>query len=319
MQPLTLFKRPAAVSVVAASVMIFSSQAQAQDITRNPAQSMPQPREVSKVEAQELTERLGTRFQKEPGKEVQFLAAGAYRFVSTPHFSYMERTDTGSVAFENPNYGIATKPLDEAALNRKTLLPRLEAVLRKTGLDITGMRFSRFQDEFAAAAEPKKLSRDFDPRKAGMHVARTVVYGREIEGLPIFGSELIVGMMPEGDIGRLRMHSPKIDPGLIAKAKKLQAAVGAKSWTVPRSLRSKDTKILEMRAGIGHSGFADPLFKAAAVVRVLYRTQSPDREYPLQTTGYKCFNQAGEEITFHAFPRLPGTPQASKPQVGETK
>jgi hypothetical protein len=280
---------------------------------------MPKPREVSKEEAQQLTRKLAAYFGKQPGEQVQVLAAGAYRFVNTPQFSYIERTDTGSVAFENPNYGIANKPLDEAALNRESLLARLKPALGKARLDTTGMRFSHFQDEFAGAAEPGTLPRDFDPRKAGVHVGRTAVYEREIQGVPIFGSELIVGLMPEGEIGRVRLHSPRIDPALVAAARKLQAAVRANNWKPPRSLRGKDTKILEVRAGVGHSGFSDPGLKAAAVVRVLYRTRSPDRHYPLQTTGYKYFDEAGDEISFHAFPRLADSPPTSKPQIGETK
>ena len=314
MKSLSFLKRP---DILFGSLLclVFASLVYAQPAD----QRLPKPRELNKDEQLDLTKNLGADFQQEIGKEVQFQAAGPFRFVDTPRFHYMDRTDTGSVAFENPRYGVAVKALEPAAVSKEVLLPRVEASLRKAGLNAEGMRFSRFQDEFAAAAQPSTLPPDFDPRKAGIHVARTAVYERNIKGVPVFGSELIVGLMPEGDIGRLRLHWPKIDPKEVKAAQKLQKAVRTRTWKMPQALRRKDTKILEVSAGVGHSGFADPGLKTAAVVRVLYRTKSPDREYPLQTTGYKYFDETGKEISFHAFPRLRGTPQESKPAIETTK
>jgi hypothetical protein len=315
MQSLTLLKRGGTLLGSLLFLVFASVQAQVAPVD----QGMPKPRELSKEEQLALTKQFGAHFQQETGKEVQFLAAGSYRLINTPRFRYIDRTDTGSVAFENPNYGTTLKPLEAAAVSKEVLLPRLEASLKKAGLDTSGMRFARFQDEFAAAGQPSSLPRNFDPRKAGIRVARTALYERDIEGVPVFGSELIVGLMPEGDIGRLRMHWPKIDPKSIAAAQALQKTVRSGAWKTPESLHRKDTKILDVSAGVGHSGFADPGLKAEAVVRVLYRTQSPDRQYPLQTTGYKYFNEAGQEISFHVFPRLPGTPQENKPEIAKPK
>jgi hypothetical protein len=315
MQSLTLLKRG---TLFGGLLFLFFTSVQAQIAPVD--QSMPKPRELSNEEQLDLTKQLSAHFQQEPGQEAQFLAAGAYRFINTPRFSYIDRTDTGgSVAFENPNYGATLKPLEAATVTKKVLLPRLEASLKKAALDTSGMRFVRFQDEFAAAGQPGSLPRNFDPRKAGIHVARTALYERDIQGVPIFGSELVVGLMPEGEIGRLRMHWPKIDAKSIATAQALQRKVRSGAWKPPKSLRSKDTTILDVSAGVGHSGFADPGLKVEAVVRVLYRTRSRDRKYPLQTTGYKYFDQAGQEISFHAFPRLPDTPQESKPEIAKVK
>lgn len=316
MQSLTLLKRGGTLFGGLLFLVFTSVQAQVSPVD----QGMPKPRELSKEEQLDLTKQLGTHFQQEAGKEVQFLAAGAYRFVNTPRFSYIDRTDTdGSVVFENPGYGTTLKPLEATTVTKEILLPRLEASLKKAGLDTTGKRFVRFQDEFVAAGQPGSLPRNFDPRKAGIHVARTALYEREIEGVPIFGSELVVGLMPEGDIGRLRMHWPKIDAKSIATAQVLQKNVRSGAWKPPESLSRKDTKILDVSAGVGHSGFSDPGLKEEAVVRVLYRTKSMDRKYPLQTTGYKYFNVAGQEISFHAFPRLPDTPKGNKPEVAKAK
>jgi len=68
-----------------------------------------------------------------------------------------------------------------------------------------------------------------------------------------------------------------------------------------------------------YSGFADPGLKVAAVVRVLYRKHSDGCNLPLQSTGYKYFDESGREIQFHAFPKLRGTPAATKLGVSASK
>jgi hypothetical protein len=70
--------------------------------------------------------------------------------------------------------------------------------------------------------------------------------------------------------------------------------------------------VLEVKAGVGHSGFATPGFRQGAVVRVLYRTTSPDLKTPLQTTGYKYFDPAGKEIVFDLYPRVSGHSRQSE-------
>lgn len=90
-------------------------------------------------------------------------------------------------------------------------------------------------------------------------------------------------------------------------AHQLREAVSAKHWNMPESLRDKDIEILDVMAGVGHSGFVDPGYRAKAVVRVLYRRVAKDLEYPLSSTSYKYFDQSGQEVRFTAFPKLPGT------------
>jgi hypothetical protein len=270
------------------------------------------PREASAAERDDVTKLIGSRFNQPPVSDMGFTAAGPFRFVNAPTFLYIDRVDVGSVAFEQARYGVANAAIDPASIEREALLARTQAALARTGLRAEGLRFDAFLDEFAGAAQPKALSIDFDPRKASVHVARTVAFRRELDGVPVFGSELVVGLMPDGSIGRFRMHWPQIDPRLVEEAIALQRSMRAQQWAMPEGLRGPNITVLEATAGIAHSSFADIGFEAQPVVRVLYRKTSDDKEYPLASTSYKYFDASGREVVFNRFPRLAGTPESEK-------
>jgi hypothetical protein len=260
-----------------------------------------------------VTKVITARFNQPTPAEIGFTAAGPFRFVNTPAFLYVDRTDVGSVGFELSRYGVSSTALEPASLEREALLARAETALTRTGLRAEGRQFDTFFDEFAGAVQPRGLSIDFDPRSASKHVARTIAFKRTLDGVPVFGSELLVGLMPDGSIGRFRLHWPAIDAKVVEEAVGLQRAMRAQQWVLPESMRRSDIKVLETSAGIGHSGFSDPGFRAQAVVRVLYRKTSESSEYPLVSTGYIYFDASGREVVFSRFPKLPGTAASEKP------
>jgi hypothetical protein len=271
---------------------------------------MPKPRTASPRDKEEIAAALAKRFNVKAKFEVK--AAGPFRFAGNDEFMYIERSDLGSVAFSDTRYGTGDKALDPEAVRREVLLPRIEESLRRSGFDIGGHRFASFQDEFSGAIPTTYDKKDLDPRKISKHVARTAAFERDLDGVPVFGSELVIGLDPEGNVGRFRIHWPRLDPQLVEQARRLQAEVKEKKWRVPEALADKDTEILEIAAGVGHSAFAEPAFRSAAVVRVTYRRVARGTEYPIASTAYKYFDPARREVQFDAFPRLPGTTASRK-------
>ncbi|MES2742034.1 MAG: hypothetical protein V4754_13925 [Pseudomonadota bacterium] len=279
---------------------------------QQPESSVPQRRELSRDEQIEVRKALIERFHLSLGKEAQFAGAGAFRFASSATLRYIDRSDTGSVAFENPQFGIWPRTQAAAPDSRDGLIGRVDGALRKSGLSANGMRFARFQEEYAASAPSEALARGFDPRKNGTLVARSALYERQLDGVPVFGSELLIGLMPDGSIGRLRLHWPKIEARVFEAARALQVAVRNQTWKKPEFVTRQDTEILDVSAGVGHAGFADLGARSAAVVRIVFRTRSTNTELPLQTTGYKFFDEGAREITFHSFTQLAATPAERK-------
>ncbi len=275
--------------------------------TPRPASVVPNPREITKEERAELVKLIAERFKGEVPPDARYRGGGPFRFVNTESFLYIDRTDIGSVIFELPKYGDSKDTLDPSTTTKEALLPRIRAGFRATGMRASGRQFRGFQDEFVGSIQPSEMPPDFDPHKTSKLAARTAAFQRIQGGVPIFGSELLVGLMPNGKIGRFRLHWPRIESELVSDAEKLQKALRNKTWALPEIMRSDDIEILEISAGVGHSGFADPGFRVKAVVRVLFRKIAEDTRYPISSTSYKYFDESGQEIIFSNFPKIPGT------------
>jgi hypothetical protein len=302
----------ALVALYAATLSLAACRPSPRPTVPGPTLEMPEPRPVDDAERAELEELLERRFGRRLPADAEIAAAGPYRFIHSAELTYIDRTDTGSVAFELTAYGIGDDPLDPATIQREVLLPRIDAALERTGLRLAGRTFDAFDDEFAGAAAPESLPPDFDPRRASVHVGRTAAFARQLEQeIPVFGSELIVGLMPDGTIGRLRSHWPGVSDGAGRSAADLRELVASGKWQLPEAMRQPGVEVLETAAGVAQTGFAAPGLRQAAVVRVLYR-QRADTEPPLVATGYRYFDAEGREVRLAFFPQLAGSRAGDK-------
>lgn len=297
-----------ALLVIASLAWVSDLSAQTRPLQGAP---LPRPRVPAASERSEMARTVGRLGQQVPGN-AEYRAAGVFRFTRTDDFTFMERTDLNSMAFESSRYGADNLLFDSAKIGREELLRRIDKELERFGWRSGEKRFARFQDEFVGATQPKGLSIEIDPRTVRRHVARTAVFERFVDGVPVFGSELVVGLMPDGRIGRLRVHWPQIRREMFERARELQRRIEDKKFVPPASMRTKDVEILSVTAGVAHSAFASPGFAASPVIRVAFRQSSGEPPYRLQTTGYKYFDISGREISFSSFPALPETPASSK-------
>lgn len=274
---------------------------------------LPQPRPVGDSERAELEKLLYERFGRRLPSDAEFLAAGPFRFIRSSELQYIDRTDTGSIAFELTAYGTRNEALDPAAIEPEVLLRRIDEALDRAGLRFAGRDFDGFQDEFAGAAEPEGLPNDFDPRRSSLHVARVASFVRTVDQeAPVFGSELIVGLMPDGSIGRFRSHWPEIPEDVARAVPSLRRAVEGKKWRLPDEMRQPGVEVLEVSAGIAQTGFAMPGLRQAPVVRVLYRRQATGTEVPIASTGYRYYDAAGKHVRLSVFPELPSSSEGEK-------
>jgi hypothetical protein len=272
----------------------------------------PGPKRLRPEEEEELKRALAGRFVRELPQDLIFAAVGPFDFVRSREIQYTYRTDLASAAFEHRQYGVTNRALDPGAITEELLLARIHATLVRLKINLSGIKFAGFQDEYAGAVQPAEVARDFDPRKHSVHVARTASFKREEQGVPVFGSELLVGVMPDGQVGRLRLHWPKLDPIIIVAAQKLQEALRARRWSTPEALRDPGIEILDIAAGVGHSGFTSPGFGALPVIRVLVRKTSRQGEYALVSTSYRYFDATGREVRFSNFPAFRGSSAKQK-------
>jgi hypothetical protein len=305
-----------AVAIAAAMAPIAGPAQAAEPASASAARAAPGApvlRSVSAVERYELSREVVTRFGQPEPAEMHVSASGPFRFVNAPGFLYLDRTDTGSVGFENPYYGVGSAALEPRALARGAMLDAVDRALQRAGLAAEGRVFDSFHDEFEGAAQPDAMGAGFDPRQASRHVARTVAYQRQIDGLPVFGSELLVGLMPDGSIGRFRLHWPAIDAAVVREAAALRQAVQTQRWAPQQRAQVDGVSILDTQVGVFHTAFADPGFEVRAVVRVTERRSSGGGEkLALQSTGYRYYDLEGRELTLGGVPAAPGTPAELK-------
>jgi hypothetical protein len=264
-------------------------------------------------EKREIMDFVATRIGQKMPTDTHFQSTGAFRFAGAQDILFIERTDTGSIAFEVAEFGLIDHDLIETEISKDVLLPKIEDAIHRVGLPAEGRQFDYFQDEYAGTVQPATVNQTFDPRKVSKHVARSAVYVRTLKGIPVFSSELIVGLMPNGGIGRLRLHWPVIEVGLIDDAIVLQQLLKSGKWRLPDQFKDPGIERLEIIAGIHHSGFASPVYKARSVVRVQYRkTGGRGTKYQTSSTGYMYFDKKGNEIYFDQYPTIPGTKASAK-------
>jgi len=264
-------------------------------------------------EQRDMMDFVANRIGQNLPKDTQFQSTGAFRFAGAKDMLFIQRTDTGSIAFEGAGFGLADHELVETEISKDVLLPRIEDAIHQIGLPVEGRHFDYFQDEYAGAVQPATVNQDLDPRNFSKHVARTAVYVRTLKGVPIFSSELNVGLMPDGRIGRLRLHWPAIEAQLIDEALVLQRLVKSRKWQLPEQFKDSGIESLETIAGIRHSGFASPVYMAKPVIRVQFRkTGGRGTRYQTSSTGYMYFDQNGNEINFDQYPLIPGTSAPDK-------
>jgi hypothetical protein len=301
--------------IMASVVMPFLAGCRSTQRGSEMGQTLLVPRPLPPKEQANVIRSISDRFGAE--LPVKGRAAGPFRFINTEDFLYVDRTDVGSVAFSLSQYGTSDRVLDTNTMTTELLLPRLEAVLKKSRLQLAGHRFAGFQDEFVGSVLAQGLPANFDPRSVSRLVARTASFDRYIDEIPVFGSELLVGIMPSGNIGRLRVHWPKVNRSLVKEAKEMQKKVRENTWVMPESMHNEGIEIIEIKAGIAHTGFADPGFEAHAATRITFRKVAAGTAFPITSTGYKYYDKSGRELQLRSFPEVPGTPAEEKPTVGK--
>ncbi|WP_085317172.1 hypothetical protein [Derxia lacustris] len=284
-------------NILKPGVLLIAAALTMQAFAQVPGVPAPKPREVSLTERSDLARSIAARFGRNLPTDTSYQAAGPFRIASNKQFSYLERSDNPtSSAIELPDYGLGTKPLDPAANSRDVLLPRALTVLKKAGYPVDELSFANFQDEYIGAGQPQLLPKDFDPRKDALLVARSLRFERISAGLPVFGSEVLVGLLPDGSIGRLRYHAPPLDPVALKAASELARQVAAGGWKLPPELDADGIKVLDLRAGLGVSSFASVQPRSAPVVRVTFRRIGSDASLPLQSTRAAYYDAKGVEV-----------------------
>jgi hypothetical protein len=138
---------------------------------------------------------------------------------------------------------------------------------------------------------------------------RFALVNRQIEGLPVFSSRLLLVAAADGRPGFAELHWPEIPNEVIAEARRLQRLV-REGWKAPEQ---KGARVETIEAGIVHSPAAALVMDIIPVIRVIYASNDPK-------VGGKAmlyFDRSGQMVTppreFPVTP-CPGKPRESSKQ-----
>jgi hypothetical protein len=124
-----------------------------------------------------------------------------------------------------------------------------------------------------------------EPVKEGKYFARLL---RQLDGLPVWDSNMILSLAEKGRIGYLQLHWPEIPSLVLREAQRLAHKVST-DWK-PRSQSGGAIEAIE--AGIIHSPAIGFFMDICAAIRVVYRTNSEQhRQKPMY-----FYDRHGEEI-----------------------
>lgn len=101
---------------------------------------------------------------------------------------------------------------------------------------------------------------------SGRRMARCT---RNVEGVPVFSSNLLVGLTQDKTIGFMELHWPVIPDGVIKEAHRLQYKT-KNGWKIPEQNGAKAESV---EAGIIHSAAAGFVMDIYPAIRVIYTSE----------------------------------------------
>lgn len=138
-------------------------------------------------------------------------------------------------------------------------------ILNKLEIPHQELALSSVQQEQAQIAEFNRETGEarFDPVMSGK---RYVTLTRQIDGLPVWSSRVLLGLTKDRQIGFLEAHWPEIPQAAIAEAKRLANRM-REGWSQPEKPLAK---VIEVQAGIIHSPAAGFVMDIYPAIRVIY-------------------------------------------------
>jgi hypothetical protein len=243
---------------------------------------------------------LGLSFGDDPRTGAEQNLAG----VRSSQALFSARLDSRTFFAQNERFGI-DRPEEVFGGDDDELIERAVRIVERLGLPIDEIagRTAVTEQTQAAQVEDGRVVEVEDVR-AGKRFARLT---RQVEGLPVWSSNVLVGLTARGTIGFLQLHWPQIPEEVAARAAKL--ASEARQGFTPPELPA--AKVESVEAGILHSPALGFLMEFQAAIRVVY---APEDE----TVGKKpvlYVDERGAEVPLpRAFEGKEEPPSSARPE-----
>jgi hypothetical protein len=243
---------------------------------------------------------LGLSFGDDPRTGAEQNLAG----VRSSQALFSARLDSRTFFAQNERFGVG-RPDGVFGGDDDELIERTVRIAERLGLpadEIAGRAAVTEQTQVAQVEDGRVV--EVEEVQAGKRFARLT---RQVEGLPVWSSNVLVGLTARRTVGFLQLHWPRIPEQVAARTAKLASA--ARQGFTPPELAG--AKVESVEAGILHSPALGFLMEFQAAIRVVY---APEDE----TIGKKpvlYVDERGAEVALpRAFEVKEEPPPPSRPE-----
>ena len=202
---------------------------------------------------------FGLRLRNIEASGVSMNTAG----IRSEHLLLSRRIDSRTYFVQDKRYGV-TRELGVFEGRDRTLMSRARSILKE--LDIS-------RDEIRRVSVMTEYSQNFmvvdkriKKKERVQEGQRLVRVDRQVEGLPVWTSSLLLGLTRNKQTGFLQMHWPEIPPWVTAEALRLRNWIG-REWNPPER---DGVRVESFEAGIVHSPAISFVMDIQPAVRVIY-------------------------------------------------
>lgn len=182
---------------------------------------------------------------------------------------FSRRTDSRTFFVQDQRYGPG-RPAGLAKVGDAELLAACRRISGALGIpaeEIADGRILREQLQ-VARFDGETGNSEVEPPVAGRRMAELT---RQVEGLPVFSSRVLMGQTGAGGVGFLEAHWPEVPAAVRKEAHRLAYKV-AHGWQAPEQ---QGARIESVQAGIVHSPAAGFVMDVYPAIRVVYTPVDP--------------------------------------------
>jgi hypothetical protein len=208
---------------------------------------------------------FGLRFDHitHSGSEANFLG------IKSQHTTFSRRLDSRTYFVHDTRYGVGR----EAGVFRGTEKEYFKVcrdILKQLKIPLSEVANQALLKEQTQTARVDRQSGQVhkEPVEEGKYFARL---SRKQDGLPIWFSSMVLGLMADRRIGYLQLHWPEIPLLVLREARCLAHKVVHEQWRPPEQ---PDASVELVEAGILHSPPIGFFLDTYAAIRVIYRPKS---------------------------------------------
>lgn len=215
-------------------------------------------------ELEELADRLGLRL----GKVVRSGSDANLVGLQSEHVLFSRRLDSRTLFVHDVRYGIGREAGAETRADEH--LEACRRIFRELRIPLTEIRHEQVLTERTQAAHVDR-DRQVVHKEEIQDGRRLAALSRQVDGVPVWDSTMVLGLTARGGIGFLQLHWPELHGHVIHEARRLAHKL-ERDWRAPEQ-PGADVEVVE--AGVIHSPAVAFCMDVYPAIRVIYRPRDP--------------------------------------------